>query len=327
MTKASSRSADKAVSIGKELAAGLLPRREQGAHKWGVGGLVIVAGSPGYAGAAVLCSLAAGRAGAGIVVLAAPRAVGGVVVSVVPEVVTTPLPEGEGSMGKKALEKLEEKIAKSAALVVGPGLGDDDMAGSLLSTLFGRAPAKVRIGFGFGLHHAPAEESVSGEALLVKAGKPLVIDADALNWLAEQENWPSMIPARSAVLTPHIGEMARLLKMETEEILADPAGTAKEAAAAWGQVVVLKGGTTVVSDGQRTLSAETPPSLATAGTGDVLAGAIGALLAQGLAPIDAAALAVYAGGEAARRVEARVGTLGLVAGDLPLAIAETLEEL
>jgi NAD(P)H-hydrate epimerase len=326
VTRASSKSAA-ATAISREMVAPLLPRREQGAHKWGVGGVVIFAGSPGYAGAAALCSMAAARSGAGIVVLAAPRSVSGLVVGFAPEVVTVPLPEGESAMGKKAREKLEERIEKSMAIVIGPGLGDDEAADALLASLFGKSSTKARIGFGFGAPAPAAAATDQAEGLITRSAKPLVIDADALNWLAKQENWRSLVPAASAVLTPHAGEMARLLGREAAEVVANPAAIAKEAAAAWGQVVVFKAGVTVVTDGERTLISETPPSLATAGTGDVLAGSIGALLAQGLAPFDAATLAVWTGAEAARRIESRVGTLGLVAGDLPLACAETLADL
>jgi NAD(P)H-hydrate epimerase len=326
VAKGSSKSAGVAP-IDREIAVRLLPRREQGAHKWGVGGVVIFAGSPGFAGAAALSCMGAARSGAGVVVLASSRSVGGLVVSLAPEVVTVPLPEGETAMGKKALEKLEERIDKSTAIVIGPGLGDDEGADALLSSLFGKSSAKARIGFGFGVpSQAQAEPEVT-EGVIARSARPLVIDADALNWLAKQENWTALVPKRTAVLTPHAGEMARLLGKETDEVLEDPVATAKAAAAAWEQVVVFKGGTTVVTNGEQTLTCDTPPSLATAGTGDVLAGSIGALMAQGLAPIDAATLGVWAGTEAALRVEGRVGTLGLVAGDLPLAVAETLAEL
>ena len=130
------------------------------------------------------------------------------------------------------------------------------------------------------------------------------------------------------MLTPHLGELERLTGASTESITADPVAAAQDAAARWEQVVVFKYGYTIVTDGERVLVAEdAPPSLATAGTGDVLAGTIGAFLAQGVAPTEAAALAVYTGAKAARRVEATTGTLGLVASDLPLAIAGELAEL
>jgi NAD(P)H-hydrate epimerase len=312
--------------IDRDAALAALPRRRVGAHKWGVGGLVIVAGAPGYAGAAILCAMAAGRAGAGIVNVAAPRSVVGALAIHVPEAVAIPLPESDsGSSGRRAAELIEPKLEKSTAIVIGPGLGQDEPADMLLRALFGGRAARSAIGFGFG-ESGPAP---SAEHELLKArGVPVVIDADALNWLAKQEEWWRWLEPGQAVLTPHLGELERLTGTKAEVITADPVAAAKEAAASWQHVVVFKYGYTVVTDGDRVLVADdAPPSLATAGSGDVLAGTIGAFLAQGVEPMAAAALAVYAGATAARRVEASTGTLGLVASDLPLAIAAALAEL
>lgn len=314
------------ATIDRAYALKVLPRRAFGAHKWGVGGLVIVAGAPGFAGAAILSAMAAGRAGAGIMNVAAPRSLAGAIVIHVPEAATIPLPEGEAAGNRRALELLEQKLEKSAALLVGPGLGEDESADALMGVLFGGKAARTRIGFGFGA--TASVEAGSEQGIAQDAGKPMVVDADGLNWLAKQPDWPSLLPQGRAVLTPHVGEMGRLLGKESADAISDPLATARDAAKAWGQTVVFKYGYTAVSDGERTLVAEdAPASLATAGAGDVLAGTIGAFLAQGLAPIDAGALAIYAGTRAARRVEERVGTLGLVAGDLPLAIAEELAAL
>jgi NAD(P)H-hydrate epimerase len=314
------------VAIDRAYALRVLPKRAFGAHKWGVGGLVIVAGSPGFAGAAMLSAAGAGRAGAGIMNVAVPRSLAGTVVVHVPEAATLALPEGEGIGSRKALEPLATKLEKSAALLVGPGLGEDDSADALLRALFGGAGSRIRIGFGFG---APATtEAASETGIAQESGKPMVVDADGLNWLAKQDDWWSLLPKGRAILTPHVGEMARLTGRSADELRADPVATVRDAANQWGQTVVFKYGYTAVSDGERTLVAEdAPPSLATAGAGDVLAGTIAALLAQGLEPIDAAALAIYVGMRAARRVEARFGALGLVAGDLPPAIAEELAAL
>jgi len=317
------------ATIDRDLAARLLPRRSFGAHKWGVGGLVIVAGAPGYAGAAMLSALAAGRAGAGIVNVATSRGVAGLVVGAAPETAAIPLPDPEGPMGKKAVEEFEKKLEKSAALLVGPGLGEEEDADAVMTSLFARDARKAAIGFGFGVPAARASEPApEGDSLAARSGKPIAIDADGLNWLARQDNWPDLLPKGRCVLTPHVGEMARLLGKDSDEIVADPLKTVREAAKAWGQTVVFKYGYTAVSDGERTLVADDAPmSLATAGAGDVLAGSIGALLAQGLAPMDAAALAVWSGIVAARRLEERFGTLGVIAGDLPAAIAEVMAGL
>ena len=317
--------------IDEAYARSVLPSRAYGAHKWGVGGLVIVAGSPGFVGAPALCAMAAGRAGAGIVSLAVPRGIAGAIAANVPEAAFVLLPESDsGGGGRKAVELIKAKLDRSTALLVGPGLGDDETSTALLAALFGIGGSRA-VGFrgaiGFATN-ATREEPEAEAPPPVGIAKPVVIDADGLNWLAKQDGWRDRFPARQAVLTPHVGEMARLLGKEPNDIVADPVGTAREASRSWDQVVVFKYGHTVVSDGDRTLIAEdAPPSLASAGTGDVLAGTIGAFLAQGLAPVDAAALAVFVGGRAARRVERRFGTLGLVASDLPPAIAEELAAL
>lgn len=305
-----------------------LPRRDFGAHKWGVGGVVIVAGAPNFVGAAVLCSLAAARAGAGIVNVALPHRLATTLALAVPEAVTIPLPEGESfSSGRRAADLIEPKLEKSAAMVVGPGLGDDDAATSLLAAIFGFGAPRGAIGFGFGAGDEGGDAGAGG-GLIDRLERPVVIDADGLNWLAKQDRWWERLPAKRAVLTPHVGEMARLLDQEPEAILANPVATARDAARRWHQTVVLKYGYTVASDGdQAFVAADAPLSLATAGSGDVLAGTIGALLAQGVEPLSAAALAVFLGAKAARRVERSLGTLGLVASDLPRAIAEEMAAL
>ncbi len=305
--------------IDDEFARPLVPRREFGVHKWGVGGLVVVAGSPGFAGAAALCSMAASRAGAGIVNAAVPHGLAGVVNSLVPEAALILLPSGDSTgSSRRAVELIEDKLARSAALAIGPGLGQDETARSLLSAIFAPPQARTSVGFGISTNSSAAMT----QGLLARVKKPLVIDADGLNWLAEQDAWWQHMPEQSTVLTPHVGEMSRLMGVSADDVTTDPLGAVREAAKRWNQVVVLKYGHTAVSDGRQTLVAEDAPvSLATAGTGDVLTGVIGAFLAQGVAPLGAASLAVHVGTRAARRVENRTGVLGLMASDLPLAIA------
>jgi ADP-dependent NAD(P)H-hydrate dehydratase / NAD(P)H-hydrate epimerase len=310
----------------EEWAAATLPRRTPGAHKWGVGGVVVVAGSPLYAGAAALCCAAAGRSGAGIVSAALPRSIAGTVVGLVPEVTVVVLPEGESvSVALRGADATGERLQRSKAMIVGPGLGTDEAASSLLSALFGFTRARSGIGFGAG---GGESGGVASRGVIADAGKPVVVDADALNWLAEQASWWEKVPRGLLVLTPHPGEMARLTGQESEAILNDPIGVALEAAQRWGQTVVLKGGQTVVASPDGTArGVEATPALATAGSGDVLSGSLGALLAQGLDVADAAALAVYVGCRAAEATAAELGTLGVVAGDLPMAIAKVLRDL
>jgi ADP-dependent NAD(P)H-hydrate dehydratase / NAD(P)H-hydrate epimerase len=307
-------------------AVSVLPRRKAGAHKWSVGGVVIVAGSPPFAGAAALCCAGAGRSGAGIISAALPRSIAPVVVGLVPEATVVILPEGESnSVATRAGEVIGERLERSAAVVVGPGLGDDAATAALLATLFGFTRARGSIGFGT----TQAGPDAAGlEGSIAAAGKPVVIDADALNWLAQQDGWWERVTPELMVLTPHAGEMARLVGVDVDEIVANPEVFARDAAMRWQQTVVLKGGRTVIASSEGALRAvDAPPSLATAGSGDVLSGSIGALLAQGLSGPDAAALGVYVGSRAAERVSAQYGTLGVVAGDLPNAIAAELRAL
>jgi NAD(P)H-hydrate epimerase len=163
-----------------------------------------------------------------------------------------------------------------------------------------------------------ASESTS----LLQFEKPILVDADGLNALARIDQWYDHVPEFRLVLTPHVGEFSRLTGRPADEMLNDPQGAAVEAARAFKQTIVLKGNPTVVTDGSVVVrTADSPPSLATAGSGDVFAGVIGALLAQGLSAIDAASLAAYVGVRAARRLEGELGTLGVIASDLPRAIA------
>jgi NAD(P)H-hydrate epimerase len=153
----------------------------------------------------------------------------------------------------------------------------------------------------------------------------MVIDADGLNILADLDGWPSLIPSGS-VLTPHPGEMARLVNCGVSEVEADRVGITREQAARWRQVIVLKGAHTVVAspDGRVVIQPFANPGLATAGTGDVLAGAIVGLMAQGLRPYEAAFVGAYVHGLAGDLAARKLGTAGMVAGDvltsMPLAV-------
>lgn len=315
-----------------DMAKEIAPQRTFGTHKWDVGGVVVIAGSPVYTGAAQLSARAAGRAGAGIVHLAAPRQVIATIASAIPEVAHIPLPATDTLAGvRHALDELGDHLTRARSVVVGPGLGDDEPATTLLAALFGMANGKRNspMGIGFAAAQAVKEETDTAESpLFANEDATVIVDADALNWLAKQEEWWTKVPAQRLILTPHPGEMARLLGKETDEILEDPLATVEEAAATWNQTVIFKYGYTAASNGERTVVAEDAPvSLATAGSGDVFAGMIGAFAAQGLEPFDAAALAIHIGPRAARRGEQRYGAFGLIATDLPDAIALELATL
>ena len=316
------------ATIDDALLRSLAPVRETGAHKGSVGGVMILAGSPQFPGASWLVSRSAGRNGAGIVYLAAPRSVIGIMASSMPEVACVPLPETESARSAQtAVERIYEKLERVNAFVVGPGLGDDDSTDHLLSVLFGLSGAHGASwsGFGFG---AESTASESSESIFTRTESTVVVDADGLNWLAKQDEWWNQIPEHRLVLTPHPLELHRLSGIEVDEIVAEPAAAAEQLASKWKQTVVVKSGFTAASNGSETVVSDlAPTSLATAGSGDCFAGAIGAFLAQGCDAIGAATLAIGIGSRAAIKLEETYGEAGVIASDLPDAMAKALNTL
>jgi ADP-dependent NAD(P)H-hydrate dehydratase / NAD(P)H-hydrate epimerase len=307
-------------AIGTELARSLLPARPDDAHKGTFGKVLVVGGSAQYPGAPVLAAAAAARAGAGLVTIGVGRS--GAAASGRPaEITLRLLPEAEwGVLGEAAADEVLKAVEGYRALVVGPGIGREKATSEFLTRLLGLEAPRQRgqIGFRIG---TSAEKPATKER---PALPPIVLDADGLTLLAEIDGWWEHLPRTSLVLTPHPEEMRRLLG--AQEIPADPANAAAEAAGRWGQIVVLKGATTVIAEpeGRVRLNAGGNAALATAGTGDVLAGTIAGLLAQGLAPFDAGTLGVFLHSAAGRLVRDELGDMGTIASDLlprlPLAI-------
>ncbi|MCM8750393.1 NAD(P)H-hydrate dehydratase [Thermomicrobiaceae bacterium CFH 74404] len=296
-----------------------LPRRPADTHKRAVGTLLIVGGSPAFYGAPRLAAGAALRAGAGLVTLAVTRALISPIAAALPEVTFLPLPDGEVGAGVRMAELVREALPRYDVVLIGPGLGQEPPVPEFLAALLGLRGAPRPIGFG-----QPA-----APGLPQRFGGRAVIDADGLNWLATQPEWWNQIPGADLILTPHPGELARLLNIETDAITADPWARAVEAAQLFNQHVVLKYGHATVAcpDGTLIVSPQVHPALATAGTGDVLAGLIAALASQGLGSREAAAAGLVIGSEAMLRAVAKKGTLGLVAGDLIEEIAGALAEV
>ncbi len=305
----------------------VLPARPDDSHKGTYGKAMVVAGSLLYPGAASLATAAALRVGAGLVTLATARsALGGP--GRLPEITLRPLPEADwGTLGPEAAPELRKHLDGYTALLIGPGLGHEDPTKAFMEALLGAEPQKQRGSMGF---RVGAADEKKDEAPAQAQLPPLVIDADGLNILSAIENWHERLPRGQAVLTPHPGEMKRLLG--ADELAEDRVAQVREAAERWGQVVVLKGATTIVAgpDGQVAIHDGANPALATAGTGDVLAGAIAGLLAQGVAPFDAALAGVYLHGAAGALVRSDIGDAGAIASDLlprlPLAIARLKAE-
>jgi len=280
-----------------------LPPRPPRAHKGSFGSLLIVAGSLEYAGAALLTGLGAIRAGVGLACLATPEAVGLRLLGLVPELTAMLLvEEAPGLTAPAGWRRLATDAPAYGASVVGPGLG--------------RQPATLRRARNF----------------ITELKHPAVVDADGLIALAEVQRWWSSIRA-PLVLTPHPGEFARLMRLAPGEALSDDdaqrAESARQAAARWGQVVVLKGAHTVIAapNGDLLRSDIATPALATAGSGDVLAGAIGAFLAAGLSPFDAAGCGVAVHGAAGLLAEDRIGRAGVVARDIANLLPTAIEQL
>ena len=266
-----------------------LPQRSARAHKGTFGRLLVLAGSLEYAGAALLCSLAAARSGAGLVCLAAPESIVLRLMGLVPELIAMPLAEeAVGLTSPAGWRHVATESAAYDALVIGPGLGHQ--SGTLRRT----------------------------RNLIGEVTRPAVIDADGLNALAESDHWWRNQPG-PLVLTPHPGEFARLIHAapppDDDEARATAAA---EAAGRWGQVVVLKGANTIVAapDGRLLRSPVATAALATAGSGDVLSGTIGAMLAAGLPPFEAAGCGVALHGAAGLLAAERIGEAGVIARDL-----------
>ncbi|MBI4312897.1 MAG: NAD(P)H-hydrate dehydratase [Chloroflexi bacterium] len=278
--------------ITPDLARSLLPQRPLDGHKGTFGRLLAVAGSRSYVGAAYLACTGAYRVGAGLVTLAAPEGIYPILAAKLTETTHTPLKETPaGAISIHAQDTLREVLADYDALLIGCGLSGEDDLRIVLSRF---------------LLDSPGMEN-----------KPAVLDADALNALARISGWHTRLKA-SAVLTPHPGEMARLYGGTPAQVQAARMQIALQAAKSWGQTVVLKGAYTVVASpkGVARVSPFANPGLASAGTGDVLAGVIGGLLAQGLPSYDAAACGVYLHGAAGEEVRRHLGDAGMVAGDL-----------
>lgn len=298
----------------------LLPDRPSDAHKGTFGKAMIVAGSINYTGAPYLCAAGAARVGAGLVTVAPPQPIYPILASKLTEATYVLLPHDMGVLAPPALKVLSSHLEGYAALLVGPGLGQEDETVEFVHQLLGVTPAGQKRGIGF-----QTKVTVSNETAKLP---PLVVDADGLNALAKADAWWESMPANS-ILTPHPGEMSRLTGMPAQEINADRIGVAREHARRWQQVLVLKGAYTTVAapDGRATLIPFANPGLATAGTGDVLAGAIVGMLAQGVAPFEAAVCGAYLHGLAGEVAARRLGSAGMLAGDLLPALPKAIRRL
>ena len=300
-----------------------LPQRAASAHKGTFGRALIVAGSVNYVGAATLAGSGAKRVGAGLVTMALPMPIQPAVAATLTEATYLLLPHDLGVIASGAVGVLRERLGDYDSLLLGPGLTQEKETVSFVHAFLGleRANRKGQIGF---LPYAAMEEPQRPEL------PPLVVDADGLNALAKVDGWWKALPP-DTILTPHPGEMARLMGGEAtaKEVQADREGIARRMAAKWGAVVVLKGAFTVVAapDGHVMILPFANPGLATAGSGDVLAGAIVGLRAQGMGAFEAAVAGAYLHGLAGELVRDDLGDMGMVAGDLPSRLPLALQRI
>ncbi len=274
-----------------DVRAWMRPRTDN-SHKGMFGHVMVIAGSRGKAGAALLSSRGALRAGAGLVTAAIPNCVAEVVSSGQAELMTEAIADRDGHFdGRAATEALSSLIKPMNAIVVGPGIGVSDGTEDLIAWLINEAVAPNR---------------------------PLLIDADGLNVLARIGPEKLRNARGSIVLTPHPGEMSRLLGIDTKEVNADRISAAKKLADMTGAVALLKGSRSVIAapTGEVYINSTGNPGMGTPGMGDALSGMTGAFLAQRMDALRALALGVFLHGYAADRVAMRYGRVGYIVGDL-----------
>jgi ADP-dependent NAD(P)H-hydrate dehydratase / NAD(P)H-hydrate epimerase len=301
--------------------AGFLPKRPLDAHKGTFGTAMILAGSINYTGAVMLAAEAAYRSGAGLVRAAIPGMIHTAIAGQIPEVTWLLLPHEAGVIAESAVDVLTKNLEKVTAMLIGPGLGTEETTRHFIIRLFNRQWKKGSAGIIGFVQSEPQETKTKGSASL----PPLVIDADALRILADMPDWWKNLPPNS-ILTPHPGEMAALTGLTVGEVQDRRLDLAILFAKEWKQIVILKGALTVVAspDGRAFISTCANPSLARAGSGDLLAGLITGFLAQGLKPLDAARLGVWVHGSCGDLASEDVDAAAILPSDLVAQIPLSL---
>lgn len=312
------------VVVTESLAGQWLPERPLDAHKGSFGSTVLAAGSVNFTGAALLAGRAALRSGVGLVKMAVPGSLYPVLAGHLPEATWVLLPHEMGVISHGAVEVVFKELKGAESLLLGCGWGREETTAEFLKFLLihkVNRTQKAAIGF----VSARREETPHSEPSL----PPLVLDADGLRLLAKIEDWHQLLP-QGTVLTPHPGELAELAGVSVEEVQRERIEIAKRLAKAWKVVLVLKGALTVIADisGNVRVIPVATSALAHAGTGDVLAGLIAGLLAQGVAAFDAASLGCWIHAQAGLIAEEWAGhPAAVIAGDVVDAIGEVMQQL
>ena len=299
----------------------ILPSRQSDSHKGTFGTAIIVAGSINYVGAPLLAGKAAYRIGTGLVQLAVPASVQLAIAGSLPEATWIILSQEIGVISDNSSHILLKNIHRATAILIGPGMGTEETTKRFMEgVLNGKILSKNSGSIGFSKRD---EEKKSEETVRIP---PFVVDADGLRLLERIDGWSKLLPADS-ILTPHPGEMAVLTGLEKEVIQADRLNIAKKYASDWGHVVVLKGAITVIAapDGRATLIPVATSALAHAGTGDVLAGIIVGLRAQGISAYDSAVGGAWIHAQAGLYANEQIGNeSSVMAGDVLDAVPDVL---
>ncbi len=299
-----------------------LPKRPDDSHKGTFGTAFIIAGSVNYTGAALLAGEAAYRCGTGLVTMAVPEPLHSALAGQFPECTWVLLPHEMGVISEDAVRVVRQNLSKATAVLLGPGFGLEDTTKDFLTRLFEDSGPVYLGDIGF-IHSKPAEL----ETQFIT--KPVVIDADGLKLIAKIDHWVEKIPHQS-VLTPHPGEMGVLTGLPVSEIQANRLMIAEKYAKEWGHVVVLKGAYTIITspDGQIAVIPIATAALARAGTGDVLAGLIVGLRAQGVPAFEAACTAAWMHAQAGLTAAEKLGnTASVLARDVLAAIPQVISSI
>ena len=274
-----------------------LPLRQEDTHKGECGRVFIIAGSTGFTGAACMSAQACVKSGAGLVVLGIPKSSNQIAEIKLTEAMSLPLAETPaGSIAKEAIYEIQNRLKWATTCAIGPGISRD------------------------------AETLETAREIIANIKIPAVIDADALFAIAEKPLSLKKLP-QSSILTPHIGEFARLLGITSDEVKENRVELIRQKAQEWGTVVILKGSPTLAasSDRQVFLNPTGNPGMASGGVGDVLTGVLAALLGAGLQPIDAAIVGIYIHGLAGDMAATEYGTFGMSAENLLAKIPEAFK--
>jgi hydroxyethylthiazole kinase-like uncharacterized protein yjeF len=313
---------NKKIILTHDVVSNYLPKRPIDAHKGTFGTAFIIAGSINYTGAALLAGMAAYRSGVGLVTMAVPYPLQTSLAGHIPESTWVLLPHEVGVISADAARVVRQNINRATAVLVGPGFGLEDTTREFLTKLFTKAGKTNEGDIGF-IH----KEGINIDEQIIQ--KPVILDADGLKLMSKIPNWSDLLPTLT-ILTPHPGEMSVLTGLSTEEIQENRLEIAAKYAKKWGHVVVLKGAFTVIAapDGQIAIVPIASPALARAGTGDVLAGLIVGLRAQGVEAFQAACAGAWIHASAGVLAAKNLGnTASVIASDVLNAIPQIISEL